>query len=205
MRSAIATTTKATIKHIIVAFIYVIIILIATNIIFKKPIQELKLNLELITVKTNKVVSKEIKLDLNTKTLTSYPKYGKRYATLKIPSVSIEQPVYYGSDLDILKYGVGQDVASYFPGEGNSILYMGHNTQGMLHTLPNVKLGDTITVETVYGTFNYKITNTKVIEETDLDAVAIKKGKETLMIYTCYPVTAIVHTPYRFLVYADLT
>ena len=81
---------------------------------------------------------------------------------------------------------------------------MGHNTSDMLRKLPEVQIGDTITVTTSYGTYNYSVTETKVIKDTETSEVPIQRDKEILMIYTCYPVTTVVYTPYRYVVYAKL-
>lgn len=195
---------KATVKSIIVAFIYSMLILTSIYFLFSKPIQEIFTTIDLISNKTNKKILEEVKLDLTTNNLAVYPEYGSKYADLSIPSVGISQPIYYGDTLEILKYGVGHSSSSYFPGEGGSILYMGHNTSNMLRKLPDAQIGDKITITTSYGTYTYTITNTKIIKDTDLDEVPIQREKEILMIYTCYPVTTVVYTPYRYVVYANL-
>ncbi|MDD5826150.1 MAG: class D sortase [Bacilli bacterium] len=195
---------KATIFEIIVAFICSSLIIGLFFFIFYSPIKETFQIIDIVSEKSNKKVLKDVKLNLETKNLESYPEYGTKYATLSIPSVNIEQPVYYGDDNETLKYGVGQYIASYFPGEGGSILYMGHNTSNMLRNLPNVSLGDEIIVTTNYGTYHYTIEDTKIIKDTELDKVPIKREGEVLMIYTCYPTTTVVYTPYRFVVYASL-
>lgn len=196
---------KATVKYIIVAFIFSIIIISATYILFSKTIDDITSTIDLISIKTNKKILKDVKIDTNTNTLMSYPSYGANYATLRIPSISVELPIYYGDDLDILKYGVGHTAGTYFPGEGGSIVYMAHNTSNMLRKLPELQNGELIEVETTYGIYRYTVYDGKVIEETDFDSVPINKEKELLMIYTCYPVTAIAHTPYRYIIYANRT
>lgn len=195
---------KATILEVIVAFICSSFLVGLIYFIFYTPIQEIFQMMDLVSEKSNKKILKDVKLDLKTKNLESYPEYGTKYASLSIPSVNIEQPIYYGDDNETLKYGVGQYIASYFPGEGGSILYMGHNTSNMLRNLPNVSLGDEIIVTTSYGTYRYQIDDTKVIQDTELDKVPIKREGEVLMLYTCYPTTTVVYTPYRFVVYASL-
>lgn len=195
---------KATVKNVIVAFIYSLLILSVTYFIFHNTINKTFKLINLVSNKTTEKILKDVKLDLTTKNLEVYPEYGSKYATLKIPSIDVEQPIYYGDSLDILKNGVGHYIASYFPGEGGSILYMGHNTKNMLRKLPDIKIGDEITVTTSYGSYKYEVERTKVIKDTDLDEVPIQREKEILMIYTCYPVTTVVYTPYRFVVYASL-
>ena len=80
---------------------------------------------------------------------------------------------------------------------------MAHNTSNMLRRLTETKIGDKIIVEAVYGTYIYQIDSAKVIEETEIDAVSIEEGQEIIKMYTCYPPTAITHTPYRYIVYAS--
>ncbi len=195
---------KATVICVIVAFIYSFFIIGFTSLVFGREFRSIFQIIDLVTERSNKKILKDVKLDLNTKNLESYPEYGTKYATISIPSVDIEQPVYYGDDNETLKYGVGQYIASYFPGEGGSILYMGHNTSNMLRNLPNVSVNDEIVVTTNYGTYHYNIDSTKIIKDTDLEEVSIKREGEVLMIYTCYPTTTVVYTPYRFVVYASL-
>ena len=194
---------KATVKYIIVAFIFSLIIITATYTLFSKTIDDIVSTIDLISIKTNKKILEDVKIDTKTNTLLTYPSYGSNYGTLRINSIGVSMPIYYGDDLDILKYGVGHTAGTYFPGEGGSIVYMAHNTVNMLRRLPEMAVGDKIEVETTYGTYHYTMTSGKVIEETDFTSVPVNREKEMLMIYTCYPVTAITHTPYRYIIYAD--
>ena len=130
------------------------------------------------------------------------PSYGQNYATLKIPSIDIELPIYYGSTLDLLKYGIGHEIDSYFPGEGGSIILMGHNYKQLLAKLPNTKIGDSIQIATEYGEFEYTIYHSQVVKETETNKVPIQEDGEILMIYTCWPINNIGYTTERYVVYA---
>lgn len=199
------STIKATVIPIMVAFIYTLLILGTVYLSFRSPIDEVLSLVSLISSNTNNEEQlDDIKIDLTSKNIESYPNYGSKYADLSIPSIDVNLPIYYGDSLEILKYGIGHYIASYFPGEGGSILYMGHNNAGVLRRLPELKEGQSITVTTSYGTYEYIVTHSKIIKDTDMDEVPIQREKEMLMIYTCYPVTAVVYTPYRYVVYADL-
>ncbi len=79
---------------------------------------------------------------------------------------------------------------------------MGHNFKTFLAKLPDLKKDDTIEVETEYGTFDYKVYNTKIVGEYDTDEAPIQKGQETLILYTCWPINNIGHASQRYLVYA---
>ena len=141
---------------------------------------------------------------LENNVLINYPTYGSKYATLKIESINLELPVYYGASYTILKSGIAHDENSYFPGEGGSIILAGHNFKTFLANLPKVNLGDKIQLETTYGTFNYDVYDTQIVEETDVDKVPIQEEKEILMIYTCWPINNIGHASQRYVVYANL-
>lgn len=195
---------KATIKKIIVAFIYVVTICFFIIIFFSKPISKAISLIELISVETNNEELKEVKINFATKNLESYPNYGTKYGTLTIPSLEINMPLYYGDTLSILRLGIGHSSGSYFPGEGGTILCMGHNKRGMLRELPNIKNDDEIIIDTTYGKYTYKVYDTKIVEQTQLEAAPIQREKEILMLYTCYPVNSIGNTKNRFFAYANL-
>ena len=195
---------KATIKNVIVAFIYVIIIFAVVYILFADTISRAISLVDLISVETGEDILKDVKLDLQTKDLESYPKYGTKYGKIKIASLGIDLPLYYGDTLSILRDGIGHTSGSYFPGEGGSILCMGHNTYGMLRRLPEIKKGAKIVIETTYGTYTYEVYDTKVVRQTQLDAAPIQRDNEILMLYTCYPVDSIGHAKSRFFTYSKL-
>lgn len=195
---------KATITNIIVAFMYVTVVVLFIYIFFSDSISKAISLIDTISIQTSKEELKDIKLNLTSKNLENYPEYGTKYGKIKIPSLSVDLPLYFGDTLEILKKGVGHYSGSYFPGEGGSILCVGHNTYGMLRKLPEIKEGAKITIETSYGNFNYEVYETKIVKETDLAAAPIQREKEMLMLYTCYPLHTIGYAPYRFFAYANL-
>ena len=193
---------KATIKKVIVAFLIVIVFFGLINIFLG---QQINLNISLINkMAIDKSAKKEeiMAIDTNTNKIQNYPEYGAQYAPIEIPRIDVNLPDYFGSTLDVLKNGVGHDSASYFPGEGGSIIYMGHNSKNAFRRFSELKKGDEITVKTSYGDFTYKIYDMKLIEETDLDALPIQKDEEILMCYTCYPFNNIGYATQRYVVYA---
>ena len=193
---------KATIKKIIVAFLIVIAFFGLINICLGRQIN---LNISLINkMAIDKSAKKEeiMAIDTNTNKIQNYPEYGTQYATIEIPKIDVNLPVYFGSTLDVLKNGVGHDSASYFPGEGGTIIYMGHNSKNAFRRFSELKKGDEITVKTSYGNFTYKIYDMKLINEKDLDALPIQKDEEILMCYTCYPFNNIGYATQRYVVYA---
>lgn len=197
------TKLKATISYIIVALLFVFIPIGIVQLVFGNQISEAisLVNMISVTAQGNEEVA-ETKINSETKRLQNYPKYGTQYATIQIESLNINLPLYFGDTLEILRYGVGQSSRAYFPGEGGSIVCMAHNSKGFLYDLSKIQIGAIIKISASYGEFEYKVYDTKIVEQTQLDAVATQDKEEILMLYTCYPTNTIGHATKRFIAYA---
>ncbi len=147
---------------------------------------------------------REIEYNFDQRQLLSYPKYGKKYATLKIEKMNLKLPIYFGDTLKILRYGIGQYAGGFFPGENGTIILAGHNTAAYFKKLDVLKKGDKVVIETSYGTFTYEVDSSKVVKETDLKAFPIQHEKEMLIMYTCYPMnhSVVGRRKKRYVVYA---
>ena len=204
MHNIITNAIKATIIELIVALFITAILIMGVNLLFGAKIEE---TISLISkvsigVKEN---SEEITTIIDdNKKIKNYPEYGTKYGTIKIPKIDVELPIYYGDTLEILKKGVGHSSGSYFPGEGGSIIYMGHNSKKMFRRFSELQKGNEIEVTTSYGDFKYKIYEMQLITETEVDKLPIQKQEEILMVYTCYPFNNIGYATQRYVVYAKL-
>lgn len=197
----------ANIYSTIIAIIIVICIAGTIKIFFGNKIETafILVNKVSIDVDSNKENTEQgTVLNEEKKTLENYPEYGTQYATIEIPRIDANLPVYFGDTLEILKKGVGHSSGSYFPGEGGSILYMGHNSKKVFRRFSELQIGDEIKVTTTYGEYNYKIYDMQLIKETELEKVPIQREEEILMIYTCYPFNNVGYATQRYVVYAKL-
>ena len=194
---------KATIIDVIVALFITVIVIGGIYLFWGREIDE---NISIINkVSIDLDNKKEEVTTINTDNLIeNYPEYGTQYATIEIPKIDVNLPVYFGDTLEILKKGVGHSSGSYFPGEGGSIVYMGHNSTKMFRRFSELQIGNEIKVTTSYGEYNYKIYDMQLIKETELDKLPIQKEKEILMVYTCYPFNNIGYATQRYVVYAEL-
>ena len=204
MPNLVGNTLKATIKELIVALIFTALIIGIGYFLFGARIEEAisLINKVSIDVENKKEVVETI-IDEDNK-LKNYPEYGTEYARINIPKIDVDLPVYFGDTLEVLKKGVGHSSGSYFPGEGGSIIYMGHNSKKMFRRFSELQIGNEIKVTTSYGEYNYKIYDMQLINETDFDKLPIQKEKEILMVYTCYPFNNIGYATQRYVVYAEL-
>ena len=129
--------------------------------------------------------------------------YGELYAYVRCTRLALDAPVYKGDDDKILKQGIGQNFASSQPGFGRLILLCGHNNT-YFNALKNIELDDIVEIETSYGTYQYRVSDTKVVDEKDSSAYDFETDHELLVMYTCYPFDVLSRTQYRFFVYAEL-
>ncbi len=196
---------KTTISDIIVVFLFLLVLINVGYYFGQEKIDFYFNTIKLVLIKPEPVEVEEVEIKVTEdKKLTHYPYYGDKYGNVKIESIDLDLPLFYGDSLDILKNGIGHSQNSYFPGEGGSILCMGHNFKGMLRDFSKLNIGDIIKVTTEYGEFSYKIYDMRILNETDVDQAPIQKEKEIFMIYTCYPFNNIGYAYQRYMVYAEL-
>lgn len=205
MQNKLVQAVKATISSIIVALLITGLLIIVIKLFLGQEIGEIfsLVNKVSITIDENKV-QEQTTISEENKTLENYPEYGTQYATIKIDKIDLELPVYFGDTLEILKKGVGHSSGSYFPGEGGSIIYMGHNSKKMFRRFSELQIGNEIKITTNYGEYTYKIYDMQLIKETEVDKLPIQREKEILMIYTCYPFNNVGYATQRYVVYAEL-
>ena len=204
MHNLVKDAIKATIIELIVALFITVILLGAGYFLLGAKVEDTMSLISKVSIGVsdgNEVVNTVID---DNKQLKNYPEYGTKYATIKIPKIDVDLPVYYGDTLDILKKGVGHSSGSYFPGEGGSIIYMGHNSKKMFRRFSELQKGNEIEVSTTYGDFKYKIYDMQLIKQTDVDKPPDQHEKEILMVYTCYPFNNIGYATQRYVVYAEL-
>jgi len=192
---------KEMVKEIALSFFFCSLFIVIIYLCLEEKINFCLSLINKVTIVEKKNLE-EIPIHLEKKRLTHYPNYGEKYGSVKISSINLELPLYHGDTLDILRYGVGHYAGSYFPGENGSIVLAAHNNVGFLRNLPEVKIAEQIEIITTYGKFIYEVTKTKIALESDLSSFPIQSEEELLILYTCYPVTAIGHTEKRYIVYA---
>jgi len=186
---------KFKLKNIfIISGIYILILFLPITILFRNEISLVLDTIESMNVKANGI-NKEVLV--KGEKIISYPLYGAEYAQIYIHDSKGE--VYFGDSSSILKKGVGQKSSSYLPGEGKTTILSGHNT-GVFKELSSLEKGNKITIETVYGKFIYEVSNSKIVNETD---VSVLDKEYDLILYTCYP-NSNLYGNKRIIVYANL-
>ncbi|MGN1480499.1 class D sortase [Porcipelethomonas sp.] len=131
-----------------------------------------------------KYLEKETESQLDDGSKIVYPSFGSQYATLKIDSIDLEAPVYWGSSDELLDQGVCQYTGSVFIGEKGNVVLDAHCNTFFLN-LGDVKEGDIIVLTTSYGEFTYKAKESTIFKDTN-NAFIAPTTDDRLTLYTCY-------------------
>lgn len=191
---------KAFATYVAISFLFASIFIVIVSFGLNSKINSFTSLINTFAIKKNSE-ERKVLFDKNKMKLKSYPSYGSKYAQIVIPSVGIDLPVYYGDNLEILSYGIGQYAGSYFPGEGGTIILAGHNDSGYFDKILDLKDGDKVNLKTSYGDFVYTVESSKIVNENDDSAFPVQTDRELLIMYTCYPLGVGKKTE-RYVVYA---
>lgn len=118
--------------------------------------------------------------------------YGNTIGVLKIPSISVETPIFDGVTEKQLQLGVGVLPGTSLPigGEDTHSVITGHRglpTAKLFTDLPSVKIGDVFYVEVAGETHAYKVDHIKTIEPTEISDLRIVPGEDMITLLTCTP------------------
>ena len=203
-KHSLFSRVKAIIRSLIIAFFYSAVIIFTLTFFFGTPIKKGLSILNTLSLNLEYGSNENVTYNKIEKKLSVIPSWGSEFGHLRIPSIMVDIPIYHGDDTPQLAKGAGHYAGSKFPGEGGSIILAAHNSHGLFYTLPQIKIGDIIDVETIYGKYQYQVFNTTVADYRDEDAFPIQNDEEMLILYTCYPVDNIWYVNDRFIAYAKL-
>ena len=119
-------------------------------------------------------------------------------ARLKIPSISLDLPVYHGTADDTLLKGLGHLEGTSLPvgGKGTRSVITGHRGLAeatMFTNLDKVKNGDSLIIEVFGEVLTYRVISTKVVEPEETEALRAEDGKDLLTLVTCTPLGINTH------------
>lgn len=111
---------------------------------------------------------------------------------VSVPRIGEKLPIYAGTSETVLQKGVGHLEGTSLPVGGPSThavltAHRGLPTARLFTDLDKVKKGDIFFVKNIKETLAYKVDQIRVVEPTELDAVAIVEGKDYMTLLTCTP------------------
>lgn len=111
---------------------------------------------------------------------------------LEIPCISVNLPIYHGTDAEILERGVGHLAASSIPVGGKSThsVLTGHtglSSAKLFTDLTEMKNDDLFFIHVLDRTLAYKVDQISVVKPEDTEKLQIIDGKDYVTLVTCIP------------------
>ncbi|MGC6586937.1 class D sortase [Paenibacillus sp. Dod16] len=128
------------------------------------------------------------------------PKPNDVIGMLQIPKLEAELPIIEGTDEEMLERGVGHYSGTAFPMDNEQILLSGHRDT-VFRDFDMLSVGDHFIVKLPYGTFEYEIKSTDIVDKDDTSVIR-SMGTEALVVSTCYPFRFVGNAPERYIFYA---
>lgn len=126
-------------------------------------------------------------------------------AVLWILRLNLELPVYPGASRENLAKGaalLGQTSMPLGGENTNTVIaaHRGYYGAEMLRNVQQIQVGDKIQLTTPWETLIYRVSELKIIDPSDINAVLIQPGRDLLTLSTCHPYT---RNSQRYLVIAE--
>lgn len=132
--------------------------------------------------------------------------------SLTVPAMGVHLPIYLGASAEHMANGAALVAGTSAPlgdagdttGTGSNCVIAGH--RGVWRGVPifrdieDIKLGDTLTIDTPWDTLTYRAVEIRVVDPDDVDAVAVQPGRDLVTLLTCHPYG---HNSKRYLVFFE--
>ena len=117
---------------------------------------------------------------------------------IEIPKISVDLPIYHGTDSDTLERGTGHLLGSSLPVGGTSThaIITGHSglaSQKMFTDLEQLQNGDVFYVHVLGEALAYQVFHKEAVLPHDTSLLGITNGKDYCTLITCYPTGVNTH------------
>ncbi len=121
---------------------------------------------------------------------------------LRIPKLKLEVPVYEGTSDFTLNRGAGriEGTARIDSAAGN--VGIAAHRDGFFRPLKDIEVGDTMVLETLTTTREYRVTRLDIVDPTNTSVLA-PTPSAAITLVTCYPFYFVGSAPKRFIVHAQ--
>lgn len=124
---------------------------------------------------------------------------------IEIPKISVNLPIYHGTESDTLERGTGHLLGSSLPVGGNSThtIITGHSglaTQKMFTDLEQLQAGDVFYIHVLGEVLAYQVYDWEPVLPHDTTKLVIRQDEDLCTLITCYPTGVNTH---RLLVQAE--
>jgi sortase A len=113
---------------------------------------------------------------------------GQAIGRLVIPTIGLNIVFVQGTDAADLEQGPGHYPSTPLPGQPGTTAIAGHRTTYLapFRDLGSLGRGDSVEIEMPYGTLEYRVRRTKVVQPTDL-GVLRRVSSQRLVLTACHP------------------
>lgn len=125
---------------------------------------------------------------------------GSVLGELEIPRIGLSVMVIEGDSTSILRRAAGHLEGTALPGRPGNVAIAAHRDT-FFHALRDIRDKDVITLNTLSGSYQYKVESIEVVEPANVEVLA-DSADPTLTLITCYPFRYIGPAPQRFVVRA---
>lgn len=113
-------------------------------------------------------------------------------AYVQIPKISVQLPVYHGTNNDSLDRGIGHLLGSSLPVGGSSThsiltAHSGMASQKMFSDLPQLEIGDIFYLKVLGETLAYQVDQINTVLPHDTTYLGIEQGEDLCTLVTCTP------------------
>jgi LPXTG-site transpeptidase (sortase) family protein len=122
---------------------------------------------------------------------------GDPFGRISIPRIGLSAMVAEGDDEDTLRHAVGHIPGTAAPWGAGNVALAGHRDT-FFRGLSRVRLDDVIQLETLRGTFKYRVERITVVGPQDVEVVQSPEWDLTLV--TCFPFHYVGPAPQRYIV-----
>lgn len=138
--------------------------------------------------------------------MTDYGLPDEVFAVLRIPAMDLEMPIYLGANENNMANGAAVLTQTSIPigGESTNAVIAGHrgwNGYRYFLDIENLQAGDMIYITNIWGELAYQVTEIRIVNPDDVDAILIQPGKDMVTLMTCHPPNT--GGRYRYLVYCE--
>lgn len=126
-------------------------------------------------------------------------------ATINIPKIHVELPIYHTTDTDVLEHGVGHLEGTSVPigGESTHCVLSGHTglpSMKIFDNLDQLEVGDYFVISVLGEDHAYRVTSVEVVLPDETDSLVIEQGRDLCTLVTCTPYGVNTH---RLLIHAE--
>lgn len=131
---------------------------------------------------------KEALFDPPPRVMQRRPLKGDAIARIRIPAIGVDDYVVEGTDTGSLRKGPGHYPETPLPGDPGTAAIAGHRTTygAPFREIDKLKRGDRIVLDMPDGRFIYRVTRTRIVDDSDL-SVLDRVGYKQLVLSACHP------------------